>query len=163
MTMPEQLLRTHQPVLKYDSQESYFADSAATWTDNPGNRLERTDGNAVSAPTLGLPFLGPVKYDDGRRAADKDRISNPSKRYREQALALHGNAKYANRVYGHAATDGDGDQWLQYWLFYFYNDYNLIGHFLHAGLHEGDWEMVQIRLRGGKPDLAVYAQHKDAQ
>jgi hypothetical protein len=26
-------------------------------------------------------------------------------------------------------------------------------------LHEGDWEMIQVRLRGEDPDLAVYCQH----
>ena len=36
--------------------------------------------------------------------------------------------------------------WLAYWFFYFYNDYNLIGPFIKAGLHEGDWEMIQLRL-----------------
>ena len=51
-------------------------------------------------------------------------------------------------MYGHAVSDGDDDLWLQYWFFYFYNDYNLIGKFLQAGLHEGDWEMIQIRLDG---------------
>jgi hypothetical protein len=158
----EELLRAHQPFVKYDSQESYFADSAATWTDNPGNRLRRASG-AVSAPKLTLDFLGAKTYDDGDAVAATDKIGNPNKNYREQAQKLHQERKYANRVYGHAAVDRDGDQWLQYWLWFFFNDYNLIGHFLKAGLHEGDWEMVQIRIRGGAPDLAVYAQHKTAQ
>ena len=35
--------------------------------------------------------------------------------------------------------------------------------FIHAGLHEGDWEMIQIHLSHGKPDHAVYAQHKVAE
>ena len=61
-------------------------------------------------------------------------------------------------MYGHTVTDGD-ELWLQYWFFYFYNDYNLIGPFIRAGLHEGDWEMIQIHLAGGTPDRAVYAQH----
>jgi hypothetical protein len=162
MPTAEDLLRAHQPLVKYDSQESYFADSAAIWTDNPGNRLTRAGGD-VTAPTLSLSFLGPARYDDGRPVAGTDTISDPSKKYREQARKLHENPKYANRVYGHAAVDRDGDQWLQYWFFFFYNDYNLIGHFIKAGLHEGDWEMVQIRLRDGAPDLAVYAQHTGAQ
>jgi hypothetical protein len=54
--------------------------------------------------------------------------------------------------------------WLAYWFFYFYNDYNLIGPLIKAGLHEGDWEMIQLRLDPAvdAPDLAVYAQHKHA-
>jgi hypothetical protein len=77
---------------------------------------------------------------------------------------MHAQPQYANRVYGHAATGSDGRVWLAYWFFYFYNDYSLIGPFIKAGLHEGDWEMIQLRLdpAGQVPDLAVYAQHKHA-
>ena len=65
-----------------------------------------------------------------------------------------------NRVYGRAVEDGDGRLWLQYWLWYFYNDYSLA---LGSGLHEGDWEMVQFRMHDDEPDLAVYAQHTHAE
>ena len=34
------------PGLKYDSMEQYFCDSAAEWTDNPGNELRRADDRA---------------------------------------------------------------------------------------------------------------------
>ena len=64
-----------------------------------------------------------------------------------------------NRVYGRAVEDA-GRLWLQYWLWYFYNDYSLS---LGAGLHEGDWEMVQLRMHGDTPDVAVYAQHTHAE
>jgi hypothetical protein len=107
--------------------------------------------------------LAQAKYTDGTGVAATDAIGDPTKKYRERACKLHETRKYANRVYGHAAIDRNGDQWVQYWFFFYYNDYNLIGGFLKAGLHEGDWEMVQIRLRGGTPDLAVYAQHSGAQ
>jgi hypothetical protein len=77
---------------------------------------------------------------------------------------MHSRPQYANRVYGHCATGSDNRLWLAYWFFYFYNDYNLIGPLIKAGLHEGDWEMIQLRLdpAGDVPDLAVYAQHKHA-
>ena len=42
----EELLRRHQPGMKYDWMEQYFCDSAAEWTDNPGNELRRADGGA---------------------------------------------------------------------------------------------------------------------
>ena len=45
----DDLLRRHQPGLKYDSMEQYFCDSAAEWTDNPGNELRRADGRTRSA------------------------------------------------------------------------------------------------------------------
>src|SRR4051794_2842581 len=164
MATASELLQRHRPFLKYDSQETYFADSAAEWTDAAGNRLVAGDGTqlAVAGHGLALAFLG-AKYPNGRPATKDDRISDPSRQYAAQARALHALPAYANRVYGHAVADTHGDQWLQYWFFYFYNDYNLIGPFIKAGLHEGDWEMIQIRLRGEVPDHAVYAQHKGAE
>src|SRR5215217_6570928 len=39
----DDLLRRHQPGVKYDSMEQYFADSAEQWTANPGNELRRAD------------------------------------------------------------------------------------------------------------------------
>ena len=162
MTATADLLLRHKPALKYDSQESYFADSAAEWTDNPGNEL-RSGKKVLAVAEKGLTpaFLG-VTYPGGAKAADTDLISDPADDYREQARKLHAIPRYANRMYGHAVVDSDNDLWLQYWFWYFYNDYNLIGNFLKAGLHEGDWEMIQIRLQGETPDLAIYAQHATA-
>ena len=59
---------------------------------------------------------------------------------------MHRQARYANRVYGHARRDAQGRLWLQYWLFYYYNDFQLLGPLLSGGKHEGDWELVQLRL-----------------
>jgi hypothetical protein len=59
-------------------------------------------------------------------------------------------------VYGR--RDGD---WLQYWMFFGANqhDRGLLG----TGRHEGDWELVQYRLRRGRIVRAVYAQHAVAE
>jgi hypothetical protein len=168
---PAQLLQRHAPVLRYDSQEPYFADAASEWTDNPGNQLKRADGTVIAAatptggqPPLSLGFLGPGHYANGDPVLADDRIGVTSKDYIAEAQAMHAQPQYANRVYGHSATGSDGRLWLAYWFFYFYNDYNLIGPFIKAGLHEGDWEMIQLRLdpAGAVPDLAVYAQHTHA-
>jgi hypothetical protein len=165
MTSPTELLKRHRPFLKYDSQESYFADSAATWTNNPGNRLLDKDGKqlAIAGDELSPTYIG-LTYPGGRKADKRDLISNPSKDYREQARKLHEEKRYRNHMYGHAVLDSKDALWLQYWFWYFYNDYNLIGNFLKAGLHEGDWEMIQIRLQEDEtPDLAIYAQHATAE
>jgi hypothetical protein len=160
---PLEQLHLHQPVLKYDSQECYFADSAAEWTNNPGNVLIRTDGSTVRSESdggeLSLGYLG-ERYPSGAKAQEGDLISDPARDYAEQARKLHEDELYRNRIYGRVTADGS---WLQYWFFYFYNDYNLIGDLIKAGLHEGDWEMIQIHLDGrGAPDRAVYAQHAHA-
>ena len=50
---------------------------------------------------------------------------------------------------------------IQYWLYYYYNSWGHQGGLrLGLGLHEGDWEMVQVVLDAGEQPLyAVYAQH----
>ena len=172
MIDPSMLLERHKPVLRYDSHEIYFADSAAIWTDNPGHFLRRGSAGATLAqtpsfppmPLLSLAFLGQPNYADGTKSDGEDEISCPYRDYAEQARRLHALPEYANRVYGRWARGSDGRMWLQYWFFYFYNDFELLGDALPAGLHEGDWEMVQLRLDAEEetPDLAVYAKHKHA-
>ena len=68
---------------------------------------------------------------------------------------------YRDRVHGHARRDAQGRLWLQYWLFYYYNDFQLLGPLFSGGKHEGDWELVQLRLGADeKPEQAVFSQHK---
>jgi hypothetical protein len=171
MTDTRTLLQQHRPLLRYDKQEVYFADSARIWTDGPEQVLRNDVGALLAAAKatdgqaqLSLGFLRPGQYETGTVAAAKDRVGCTGRDYPQQARRLHMNPDYRNRMYGRSATGSDGRLWLQYWFFYFYNDYNLIGPFLPAGLHEGDWEMVQLRLdeAGTVPDLAVYAAHKEA-
>ena len=82
------LLRRFQPRLRYDSNEAFFADSAAEWTDHPGNVLRRTERGepgeviAVAPPgtdpaQLGLGFLGASEYSNGQPVSEDDVISAP--------------------------------------------------------------------------------------
>jgi hypothetical protein len=165
----DQLLKRHRPLLKYDSHECYFADSAAEWTDWKANQLRQGSRVVAAAtpdddtPRLSLDFLGPDTYGNGEEVKKTDLIGDSKKDYAEASRELHKDPNYRNRMYGRAVTDPTGQLWLQYWFFYFYNDYNLIGGFFGVGLHEGDWEMIQLRLTAkGVPDYAVYAQHKEA-
>ena len=59
-------------------------------------------------------------------------------------------------VYGRRAG-----AWLQYWMFFEHDsqDRGLPA----TGRHEGDWELVQFRLRRKRPVQAVYAQHSSAE
>ena len=94
------LLRRFQPQLRYDSNEAFFADSAAEWTDNPGNVLCRFDlqgqpGEVIAAatpgpgqPRLSLEFLGHPAYGNAAPYEDRDAISNPKRNYRDQYVAL---------------------------------------------------------------------------
>jgi RsiW-degrading membrane proteinase PrsW (M82 family) len=56
-------------------------------------------------------------------------------------------------VYAHVVR-GDNHDYItiQYWFFYFYNDW--------FNKHEGDWEMIEVILSAdGQPEWAVYSQH----
>jgi hypothetical protein len=61
-------------------------------------------------------------------------------------------------VYARAVPSRRGGEWLQYYLFYAGQDQDR--GVLRTGRHEGDWELVQYRVAGGKPVEAVYAQHR---
>src|SRR4051812_4654615 len=160
------LLERYKPRLVYDSQEAYFADSAATFTDSPTCTLRRANGAPIaSPPKLSLDYLGTTAYGDGQKVLGGDLIGDTTRNYERNAKAMHDKApRYRDRVYGHARRDSQGRLWLQYWLFYYYNDFQLAGPLVSGGKHEGDWELVQVRLDASeKPVQAVFSQHKTAQ
>jgi hypothetical protein len=144
-----ELLRRFSPVLRYDTHEAFFADHPDVFV---GLDTVTLDGARVTLADLHGPRAG---CDSDTRLADSDHD------YRAQARAGHANPQLRDRCFGRVARDHDGRRWLQYWFFYLYNDAGLGGRF---GLHEGDWETVQLRLGDGdEPDRAVYAQHDYAE
>ena len=154
------LLARFAPCLRYDSLEGYFADSAEEWTANPGNRLRRADGTVVAraGDGLSLAFLDPSTYANGEAVQPGDYIETSKDDYSHQYTALRAaHGEFRNVIYGRSVRSNTGE-WLQYWFFYFLNDYQLAWG---IDVHEGDWEMVQLRLPPGEtePDVAVYAQH----
>ena len=161
----DDLLRSYSPQLRYESQETYFADSAAEMTDNfvAGSRQNHlvAGGARIAAanpadplPDLSLGFLGDPAYANGRPATTSDLLDAANGFYQQDAQRMRA-AGYGDRVHGRAITTG-GKTWLQYWLFSYYNPQNVLG----FGVHEGDWEFVQVGLdANGAPDVATYAQH----
>jgi hypothetical protein len=67
----------------------------------------------------------------------------------------------ADAAYGRAVPAREGGTWLQYWLYYSYQDQDR--GVVRAGRHEGDWELVQYRVSGSRLIEAVYAQHSGAE
>lgn len=158
------LLALHRPVVRYDSLESYYTDWAAVITDRPSNVLKRADGTVLAAagpPTGGLPqltlaFLHPTTYPTGQPVLATDHLAEVGSDYVTQARAMHARPGYANKVHGRVAVQA-GITWLQYWFFMYYDDPG----FLDLGTHEGDIEMIQLRLDStGTPDAVTYAQHR---
>jgi hypothetical protein len=169
VTTHAELLNRYAPELRYDSQEGFYADSAATITDYLGNDL--SDGDSLIAsrdfgasglPQLELDILGST-YRGGASATEShflDEDTADQSGYGVAASYMHGQLAYANKTYGRVI--GSGDQiWLQYWLWYYYNPFDT----LEIGKHEGDWEMIQIGLSPSsyRPLTAVYAQHTGAE
>ena len=165
------LLKRHLPVLSYDSQGSFMADSPAILTNRiapsgEANALKRADGAVVATaaggrrlPRLGLDFLGWPHYSDGAKAARSDFLDALGTDYVLAAREMH-RGKMADHVHGHATRAEDGGWWLQYWFFYLFNNKAFLG----FGLHEGDWEMVQVRLDSDeKPQEMAFAQHTHGQ
>ena len=158
-------------MLSYDSQGSFMADSPAILTNRiaPGgeaNTLKRANGSVVATaaggrrlPRLGLDFLGWPQYADGAEAAPSDFLDAVGPDYVLAAREMH-RGDFADHVYGHAIRADDGGWWLQYWFFYLFNDKAFVG----FGLHEGDWEMVQVRLDSDEqPREMAFAQHTHGQ
>jgi hypothetical protein len=189
MATDEELLNRWKPKLCYDSLEAFFADDPAQMVVNPGNTLRRggAGGKVVAAappkpkqqapavPLLwwegdGAPpgskktlSLDWPKYSDATTKGEADdRLSIAGRDYRTQYVALRkARPDLRNKIVARAVRDPDtGQLWLQYWLWYIYNDYQLA---FNVGLHEGDWEMIQLGLDGDVPVVAVYAQHDVAE
>jgi Patatin-like phospholipase/Vacuolar protein sorting-associated protein 62 len=160
------LLRRHRPVLQHDSLESYRPEPVRTIAELAVgarcNTLHRRNGELLAsvlplegAARLDLGFLDGPSYSDGRPARAGDHLDEAGASHAGDALAARRVLGGEEVVYGRAALD-DGRLWLQYWLFYYYNDKG----FLKVGRHEGDWELVQLRIGDGDvPDAIAYGRH----
>jgi hypothetical protein len=165
------LLNRHRPLLQYDSLESFRADSAATICGMvaPGrcNGLYRADGSLIAAAApregeaqLELDFLRGGSYPNGEPVRAGDHLDECGGVHAADALALRQREGHADVVYGRARRDDEGRLWLQYWFFYYYDDRGLLG----LEQHEGDWEMVQLRLGAGmEPEAVTFARHADGE
>jgi hypothetical protein len=148
-------------MVRYDSMESYYADSAGVITDRSGNQLMRPDGTKLVpgpvASALTLDVLRPGHYADGTPVQNTDFVKEVGSDYVAQARQMHALPGYGDRVHGRAVRDGSGTWWLQYWFFMYYDDPGFLG----FGRHEGDVEMIQLRLdASGAPNAASYSQHR---
>jgi Tol biopolymer transport system component len=170
-----QLLLDYVPELRYDQQETFRADSAATVTDNVvldsrgrlvrRNSLRGSSGGLLAtsyfkdkSADLTLGFLGSPRYANGVSSSDTDYLDEEGSDSEKAADAqrMHGSSTYANKIYGHVVSNPNGEIVLQYWLFYYYNSKSILGY----GLHEGDWENVSVILGPDYvPRRAAYAQH----
>ena len=162
-----QLLERYRPLLQYDSLESFRADSIETICGlaAPGrcNTLHRADGTLIAAagpsgdvPRLELDFLRASAYPNGEPVSSGDYLDECGGSHAADALQMRRRDGCADVVYGRGREDERGRLWLQYFFFHYYDDKGMLG----VAQHEGDWEMVQLRLgRDGRPEEATLGQH----
>ena len=146
------------------TRSSYYAEWAAIITDRPSNVLKRADGTVLAAagpstvgvPQLNLAFLHPHRYPTGQTVEPTDYLAKVGSNYVSQARTMHARPGYANKAHARVVVQA-GVTWLQYWFFMYYDDPD----FLDLGTHEGDVEMIQLRLDAtGTPDVVTYSQHR---
>jgi hypothetical protein len=167
------LLVKHAPTLAYHKHEPYWASSPAVMTDcvvegRYATYLQTKNGSLIAQagpslvrPQLDLAFLNGETYGDDvpEKPASDDYLNAHGGTYVEDAALMQARPGYGDVVYGRYVEGQDDRVWLQYWLFYYFNDKSLAG----IGLHEGDWEMVQVAIDHGVPSVATYAQHDGAE
>lgn len=169
----EALLATYAPDLHYNQGETFFADAAETMTNTigagganalkrPGTRLATlaSSTGAKTCSKLVLSYLGsaygPTNTCGSQVAGDFLDIANSGDSYSADYQRIVSQyPQYTNTTYGRAVQDSTGSWWLQYWLFYYHNPFEVVG----IGVHEGDWEMMQMRLTEAGPDQLTFATH----
>lgn len=162
-------LYRHRPVLKFDSGEKFFPVRAEAVTNHNGNRLTRENRDLirerVNGRGLSIRYLrhGDSNYPTPDVNGDRDvRGSDDVNLLGLKPGDFVGDdRRLENAIYTRICYQREGTRitgaWLQYWFFYYYNDYPGTD----AGDHEGDWEMVQILVDGqASPRWAVYASHE---
>ena len=170
------LLQKHVPLLKYDSNEPFFADDAREMTDTGFTWLIRQfhddDPEYGSWPPIGaqklaeapgLEALGagyPAGYAYAKPDGERDQLFSLSDPYVARDWFYANTPQWRDQVYGRVAYGEEGTLWLQYWMFYYHNSYQFAG----IGTHPGDWELIQIALNDSfEPYEVTYSQHEYAE
>lgn len=171
-----QLLHLYAPTLKYDTTETYRAVAVnsifQTYSGSEpedSNQLLDSEGEVIqyANPKLNplerhiwLAGQGEEYFTDPEVLADEShRLDERNGSYAEDAAPWQEDTYYGDTSYGRAVY-AEGHWWLQYWFWYYYDEFNLLG----FGDHEGDWELIQIQLdENGNPQSTTYAQHGDSE
>lgn len=184
----DSLLQTYNPVLVVDSRESYYPESATAMVNwagtnctgpNGGTTLNHRDPNGFSERlanangSCGLPqltdsLLVPLgtPYTDvspavfpAYPASNSDYLDEDDTDRAGVSASVY--ASMGPTVYARVYQDQFGTTFLQYWYWYYFNDGKAPGEYFD---HEGDWEMVQLRLDANDaPIMATFAQHDVAE
>jgi hypothetical protein len=172
-------LYRYMPVMRFDNGflpftddgEHFFPLRVTAITNNPGNQLQRANGDVLAERhedgtglTIGYLRAGlyPHINQDVRDSDVIDERSNSLDIYKADAKRFQEDPHYRDRIYGHVVRHYEqgflAGAWLQYWFFYYYNDFPGTD----VGDHEGDWEMIQVFVDvDAQPQVAVYSHHNE--
>jgi hypothetical protein len=107
----------------------------------------------IVLPGAGEKDGGPVKLDALPPLGGRMNFP-PNPREQEERLR----PKFGGVAYRREVEDG-GLTWIQYWLWYLYNPKEYVLPHLDIGVHEGDWEFVQVGYKDGEPWGMTVSQH----
>lgn len=127
------------PIFILDSEERYHPLAAESVEEVPAEFVDK-DGNPIGAVNLDA---FPAKAARMNFPPDPEKAE---KRLRPK----YGGVGYRREVKGGGLT------WVQYWLWYLYNPKKI---FI-TGVHEGDWEFVQVGYVGKTPVCMTLSQHR---
>jgi hypothetical protein len=163
------LLERHRPLLRYDSLDPVRADSAAAICSlslrSRWNSLHRADGALIASCSpapgearLDLDFLSASTYADGQPVEHGDHLDECGGSLGADSHELRRDPTLTDVAFGRARRNAGGTVWLQYWLFFYFADRGHLG----IEQHEGDWQMLQLRLdRDGEPVAATLGREGD--
>jgi hypothetical protein len=156
----DNLVRAYKPILMLRAQQD-LADPCNTTEEqyNPPTRVEAVLGNpqvtlrqhvggkdvaVKKAPTAAdIADLGDDYYLD----LPRDTL-HPGCGYAKDYAALRSESRAPATTYAHIATEpGHSGLVVQYWFFYYFNQFN--------DIHEGDWEGMQIAFDADTPAEAL--------
>jgi hypothetical protein len=160
VTPAEQLVRTYSPIVMLRAQEDppcdtteeqYEPTTVNTVLGNPLVNLTRPAEKGQPAITRPAPTAGDIAGLGARWHLDLpgDALS-PGCTYARDFAALKVAGEAPPITYAHIARQrGHSGFVVQYWFFYYFNQFN--------DIHEGDWEGMQIAFDANTPRAALEA------
>lgn len=139
----------YAPVFYFEGEETCYPVDANYHLDpDTSDKKRLTDDGVedINESTYNLNETDNIFYDNKHGTIDDDGVI---KHY--QSVEKN----YGYTVYYRITNEG-GNQVIQYWMFYAFNDGDL-------NKHEGDWEMVQVVIPNSGSKWVAYSQHHSGQ
>jgi hypothetical protein len=143
------LLRRFAPRLHFDALERWRPSLADEFM-RGSIFLDGDDRPVPETPPAGAAMLANLEELESRLNPLRDGPGLDTQARGNELLHVYGlDSSGAGQCYGRVLEGAGGSAYLQYWLFYIDNPC-----VLPPGRHDGDWELVQVRLRhaGDNPE-----------